>query len=135
MKTEKLVLAVNNDKSIVKNFPQYFEATDFVSSAQSYIKAIKSGRMLCVIKSVSASGMSRVISFHSFEGTGYRQYWSLFKALGYSEDKNTQGFRIGGCGMDMVFATNYNIIHKLHSLGFITAKECATLAQKTPTTF
>lgn len=36
---------------------------------------------------------------------------------------------------DEFFNTNYTIIHRLHSLGFITKEECATLAQQTPTVF
>lgn len=116
----------------------YYENYDnsikhFVSDAKTYIKAIKENRMLCIIKSVSSSGMSRVISFHSFEKNYYRQYFCFFKTLGYSEVN--EGFRIHGCGMDMIFNTNYNIIHKLHRLRLISKKECDILCQKTPTKF
>jgi hypothetical protein len=95
--------------------------------------------MLCVIKSVSKSGMSRVISFHSCEDyvgenrSCYTQYWAFFTALGYTESRNGNGFTIGGCGMDMVFHTNYTIIHRLYSLDFITKQECDFMAQQTPT--
>lgn len=102
------------------------------------------GRMLCIIPKVSASRMSRQIKFHSFEiydnGTTknstqvgyYRQYWSFFKMLGYKEVKGTENFSIGGCGMDMIFHTNYTIIHRLKRLGFIDENECRELAQMTP---
>ena len=35
-----------------------------------------------------------------------------------------------GCGMDMLFATNYDIIHTLHRMKFISKAKCETLAQK-----
>ena len=41
-------------------------------------------------------------------------------------------FTIGGCGMDMIFHTNYTIIHRLYKLGFMTKKECEKLCQMTP---
>jgi hypothetical protein len=81
--------------------------------------------------------MSRVLKFHSFQGGKargyYRQYTCFFKALGYSQAKNSDGFRINGCGMDMVFNTNYCIMHDLKRIGLITPEQCSKLAQETPT--
>ena len=141
---EQLVINVSNDKEIVKLIAKklnHYTVEQFVSDAQRYIKAIREGRMINSIGSVSASGMSRTIKFMSCEqykdGTNhnFRQYWAFFTALGYSEARSKDGyFSISGCGMDMVFHTNYSIIHKLKSLGFITDDECRTLAQQTPTT-
>lgn len=133
-KKESLILAkIETSKSIQKGMGNvsHYSNTDFLRDAKTYLKAIKENRMLCIIKSVSASGMSRVINFHSFEKTYYIQYYCFFKALGYQSTND--GFRIHGCGMDMVFNTNYNIVHTLHRLGFISKKECDILAQKTPT--
>ena len=112
-------------------------ADDFIVNATRYIKAVSEGRMMCVIDSVSRSGMSRVMHFSEFNiereiGRVYH-FWNLFKALGYSESRNKNGFLINGCGMDMVFNTNYNIIHTLQNLGFLTKAQCDKLAQKTPT--
>jgi hypothetical protein len=114
------------------------EVQQFTQSAKRYIKAIKQGRVICNIESVSASGMSRVLKFNECSGTikkgfHFLNFWKLFKDLGFSENKNSQGFRISGCGMDMVFHTNYTIMHQLKNLGFISSKECESLAQKTPT--
>ncbi len=119
---------------------EYYSLEDFTSDAINYIKAIKSGRMLCVIHSVSASGMSRVLSFKACEKSkssyNYRQFAFMFKCLGHKETKTYSGeFRVGGCGMDMVFHTNYTIIHDLYAMGIINKKECETLAQKTPVVF
>jgi len=141
---EQLIINVSNDKEIVKLIAKklnHYTVEQFVSDAQSYIKAIREGRMINSIGSVSASGMSRTIKFLSCErykdeaNYNYRQYWAFFTALGHSEARNKNGyFSISGCGMDMVFHTNYSIIHKLKSLSFITEDECRTLAQRTPTT-
>jgi hypothetical protein len=118
-------------KAISKN--EYYSQERFIEDAKAYIKAIKERRMLCVITNVSPSGMSRSLKFHSYEKSYYRQYWAFFKALGYREAKDRNAFVINGCGMDMIFHTNYTIIHRLFRLGFITKVECDDLAQQTPT--
>lgn len=110
----------------------------FVQNAKRYVKAIKQGRVICNIESVSRSGMSRNLKFLECNGNiksgfNYLNFWSLFDALGFRNAKNSNAFCISGCGMDMVFATNYEIIHTLYNLGFINEKECSILAQKTPT--
>ena len=110
-----------------------YSETDFVDDAKAYIAAVKSGRILYTVTSVSKSGMSRNISVKSFEGKMtegyYRNYIGFLRALGYKID----GFgsvKISGCGMNMLFATNHSIIHSLHRMGFMSKKECDTLAQK-----
>ena len=124
-------LSAEVQKNITKE--SYYSETDFVNDAKAYIAAVKSGRILYTVTSVSKSGMSRNISVESFEGkmTGghYRNYIGFLRALGYKID----GFgsvKIGGCGMNMLFATNYNIIHSLHRMGFVSKKECGVLCQK-----
>jgi len=136
---------IENNKAIMKqiNKNTYTSVEAFIQNATAYINAINERRMCNVIKSVASSGMSRVLKFHSFEiykekdnqnGKGYfRNYYTLFQQLGYQEVKN-EGFRVHGCGMDMVFNTNYNIIHDLHRLGFIDKDTCSRLAQLTPNT-
>ena len=139
MTTQKLIKNVEANKEIMKaiNSNNYYTAEHFVSDAKQYIAATKERRMICIIKSVSASGMSRNLKFLSAEGKTkreiyHRQYINLFIALGYKEVDNSGTFRISGCGMDMVFNTNYNIIHDLKRLGFISDEECRKLAQITP---
>lgn len=113
------------------------EVDQFTQSAKRYIKAIKQGRVICNIESVSASGMSRNLKFMECNGTikkGFQflNFFKLFKDLGFKTGRNSNAFKISGCGMDMVFHTNYTIIHQLHQLGFLTKKECDVLSQKTP---
>lgn len=129
-----------SNKEFNKNLAKlrYYDTERFISDAEIYLNATKERRMFCIIHSVSKSGMSRTLSFHSCEigdkGAYYRNFNCLFIALGYSETKDGY-FRINGCGMDMVFNTNYNIIHDLKRLGFIDKDECENLAQITPVKF
>ena len=101
-----------------------------------YIKAIKEARMICSIGSVSKSGMSRTIKFLEMSKGENRHFlynfYQFFDSLGYTKIKDSDYFRIGGCGMDMIFHTNYTIMHDLRRLGFINKEECDTLAQATP---
>ena len=142
-KTERITRNIEANKEIIKGIENvtHYDTSRFIEDAKSYIKAIKEGRMINSIGSVSKSGMSRNIKFLSCEKERrgnkfyYSNYFCLFKALGFNESRNKDHyFTIGGCGMDMIFHTNYTIIHRLCRLGFITKKECASLAQDTPHT-
>jgi hypothetical protein len=130
---------IEANKDLIKNIKSnnFYTVENFISDAKEYIKAIEQNKMLCIIPHVSKSGMSRVLKFHSCEksknGFYYRQYYVFFKSLGYKYNKTHNGFNINGCGMDMVFNTNYNIIHDLKRLGFINEYKCNRLAQQTPT--
>lgn len=112
------------------------EEATFIDHALRYIKAIKEGRMLCSIGSVSKSGMSRTIKFLEMSGGEGKHFlynfYQFFDALGYTKIKDSDYFRIGGCGMDMIWHTNYSIMHDLKRLGFIDNDECSTLAQASP---
>ena len=139
---QEILNNVNSNKELQKNLKKLysFNSEDFIINAERYIKACKENRIFCIIHSVSKSGMSRKLSFHestfSKEGKGgFLNFTALFIALGYS-DRNRDGeFTVNGCGMDMVFHTNYSIIHSLYSLGMVTNEECEILAQNTPTKF
>jgi hypothetical protein len=138
-KFAKIAQNIKSDKELSKRLENdsFFDVETFIRNSERYIKAIKQGRMFCIIHSVSSSGMSRVIEFAECSGKGtnynFLNFYGLFNSLGYMKSGN--GFRINGCGMDVVFNTNYCIIHKLHGLGFISSKECALFAQKTPCKF
>jgi len=125
-----------------KEQPHYpIEMGTIKCSIDRYIKASKEHRIICNIESVSSSGMSRVIRFLEISHGSARDekgkqyglltFWALFVALGYQQ-AGRDGFRVHGCGMDMVFATHYGIIWQLHNAGFIDRKTCEKLAQKTP---
>ena len=140
-KIERITRNIENNSEIVKGIKNlnYYEVERFIEDATRYIKAIKEGRMINSIGHVSKSGMSRTIKFVSCERSKSKNYYSnyfcMFKALGYTESRaKDHYFSIGGCGMDMIFHTNYTIIHRLSRLGFISKKECEKLAQETPQT-
>lgn len=119
-----------------KIFPVNIES--FLESAARYVKAIKTGRMICSIDKVSASGMSRTLKFVEMarrDNTTQHSlldFYGFFDVLGHEKVKNSCYFRIHGCGMDMVFNTNYCIMHQLCSYGLITRAQCTELAQMTP---
>ena len=116
------------------------DALHFFDCVKGYIKAIKENRMICNIEHVSSSGMSRYLTFKYMERSKYdkKRYnllntYFIFKSLGYRYNKNHNAFFVSGCGMDMVFNTNYTNINDFKRLGFLSDKECNTLAQSTPT--
>ena len=125
---EKLLNTYNKGE----RFPISYD--DFVMNVQRYLKATRERRVICSIGSVSKSGMSRTMKFLEMPKNGgyLLNFYRLFDILGHQKISNSDYFRINGCGMDMVFNTNYNIIHNLQSLGFITRKTCDVLAQETP---
>ncbi len=141
---ERFIKRLNSDrykclkKNIEKN--QYYDIDSFLSDGQRYIKAIKEGRIICCIGSVSKSGMNRTIKFVECSRntrTGnynFMNFYSLFDSLGYAHARNDRDyFSINGCGMDMIFHANYSNIYYLHDLGFINKKQCEHLCQQTPT--
>jgi len=139
MTNTKLLAKIEANKELNSRLAKmtHYNAEQFLKDAFQYIKAIKERRMICNIISVSNSGMSRNLRFLSCEkskhdkGYWYSNYFAFFKALGYTEAKD--GFRVNGCGMDMVFHTNYTNMHNLKNIGIISDKTCKILAQMTPT--
>ena len=128
-------MKVKLSKEILNNLKknEYYSEEDFIHDCKVYIKALKSGRLQYNVTSVSKSGMSRDINIQSYEGTMakgyYREYIYLTDALGYKR-VGWSDIRVSGCGMNMLFATNYNIIHDFKRMGLISEKECKTLCQK-----
>lgn len=66
-------------------------------------------KVFCNLRSVSASGMSRRISFHIIEGDDLRGLdYLIARACDYKQsDKG--GLIVSGCGMDMGFSVVYNL--------------------------
>ena len=129
---QKINLTNEMIKRIESN--EYYSKEDFIKDCQTYIKALKSGRLQYRVTSVSKSGMSRDILISSFEGSMakgyYRNYTSMLEVLGFNfASKYASEIRVKGCGMNMLFATNYNIIHTFKNIGLINSKQCQTLAQ------
>jgi len=112
----------------------YYTQEDFIKDCNIYIKALKSGRLQYRVTNVSKSGMSRDILISSYEGSMnkgyYRNYTLMLEVLGYKfASKYSSEIKISGCGMNMLFATNYNIIHAFKRIGLINQKSCDVLSQ------
>ena len=142
-KHERIAAKITENKDLLKRIKatmyngqtEQGAITDFIDSAISWIKAVKSGRMACIVKHVSSSGMTRRFIYTSYERTGYYRVYDIFlKQLGYTV-KNRTEIIVSGYGSDMNFNTCYNIAYKLCDLGFMSKKERAVLSQITPTVF
>ena len=137
-KVERVKKNIEADKEIMKriNKEKYYSVDDLISDIQTYINAVKSGRISYEVITVSKSGMSRTIKITSCEKTDknqfyYRQYQVMLSVLGETVVSGySDTIRVYGCGMNMLFHTNYCLIHTFCRLGFISKKQCAVLAQK-----
>ena len=112
---------------------EYYSKEGFIKDCQTYIKALKSGRLQYRVTNVSKSGMNRDILISSFEGSMnkgyYRNYTLMLEVLGFNfASKYSSEIRVKGSGMNMLFATNYNIIHTFKDIGLISKKQCDILA-------
>jgi hypothetical protein len=123
-------------KEMIKNLEneEYYTNEQFIKDCKTYIKALKSGRLQYRVTHVSSSGMSRNILISSYEGTmtkgHYRNYKHVLLILGYKfADRYSNDIKVNGCGMNMLFATNYNIIHTFYNIGLINKKQCEILSQ------
>lgn len=91
-------------------------------NAKSNLQGAKEGQeILSIVRSVSASGMSRLISFYYVEEDGELSSitWSIAQILGYKV-QNYHGFnaiRVNGCGMDMCFKIVYDLGYQLKGNG------------------
>ena len=111
----------------------------FEDTALQYIKAVEQRRMICFIQGVSRSGMTRRMTFKAcVRNKGYDTYsyidlnWFIHAATGIRINKDRE-LVVDGCGMDMVFDTNYTVIRILQRLGYLKPKRAEKLAQRTPT--
>ena len=129
----KIVITKEIQKKIENK--EYFNTELFIKDCKQYIKAVESGRILYKVTHVSQSGMSRDISITSYEGIMskgyYSSYYYMLEMLGFKfANKHSNDIKVSGCGMDMLFATNYDIIHSLYNMGFMNKTKCKTLAQR-----
>lgn len=73
----------------------------------------------CTCEHVSASGMSRRISFFAIRNNKPVYLDGLIEAMThYKRDRKDRGLRVGGCGMDMGFAVVYDFSRACFPNGF-----------------
>ena len=130
---QNITLSKEIEKRLSKE--EYYTKDMLLDDIQTYIKALKEGRLQYIVISVSASGMNRNILVQSCEQNKtnnnfyFRQYSRMFEMLGYKLNKD-YNIKVSGCGMNMLFATNYNLIHTFKNMNIISDLECEILAQK-----
>lgn len=130
---ENITLTKEIEKRLSKE--EYYTKEMLLSDIQTYIKALKEGRLQYLVMNVSSNGMNRNIFIQSCEQSKtnnnfyFRQYSRMFEMLGYKLSKDYY-IRVSGCGMNMLFATNYNLIHTFKNMNIISESEAEILAQK-----
>jgi len=73
----------------------------------------------CIVRHVSASGMSRQISFHVVEaGQILNITYHVGNVLGYKMATDRAALKVGGAGMDMCFAVVYGLGRALFPDGY-----------------
>lgn len=73
----------------------------------------------CILRHVSASGMSRRISFFMIKNNKpFHLDYLISQVTNYKRDRDHSGLRVGGCGMDMGFAVVYDFSHCIFPTGF-----------------
>ena len=134
-KIEKVVARIKNNKEIMRrlNKEAYCTPEILAGDMQTYVNALRDGRVRYSVRSVSRSGMQRQIEIISCEKSDYgywfRQYGRMFEMLGYRVNRDNLVV-VNGCGMSMTFHINYSLMHTLCRLGLVSKAVCATLAQK-----
>src|SRR5690606_2034174 len=88
-------------------------------------KYIKPGDTIyCILRHVSRSGMTRVIDLVTVRDDGEILHigYNAAAALGWTYDREREGVRVSGCGMDMGFHLVYSLAHALFSGGQTVAE-------------
>lgn len=79
-----------------------------------------------ILRSVSRSGMSRVIDLVSIkDGDTFHLGFLAAKAMDDKYDREREGIKVGGCGMDMGFHIVYNLARTLFRDQYVcTGEDC-----------
>ena len=107
-----------------KNCAEFLKSEDGKRNAERFIKALSEGRIICSVKSVARSGMSRVIrvcevrKIDGSERYTMLQFNWFLEQMGWTYVESQDGIRVNGCGMDMVFHLLYSTCGSLKYYGF-----------------
>lgn len=99
------------------------EQMENLTDLQNAMKESTNKRIYATVTRVSNSGMSRCVKFYyvNKDGNIYNLTPRIARIMGYR--LTDYGVRIGGCGMDVIFNTLYNINLIAISYGLISADE------------
>lgn len=94
------------------------EKTDALNTLREYFP--KGSTIYTILRSVSRSGMSRVISVVAItpDGPRFLSYHTAQVLDMKCTTKGDAGVKVGGCGMDMGFHVAYNLSYVLHGDGY-----------------
>jgi len=63
-----------------------------------------------ILRHVSRSGMLRIVQVVTFyDGRPVWLGWNVARAIGATYDRDREGVKVGGCGMDVGFEVVYNL--------------------------
>ena len=83
----------------------------------------KGDTVYTVLRHVSSSGMSRSIDVFVIKNNQPRRItWAVGEVLGYKQDRNHEGLKVGGAGMDMGFHVVYSLGRVMFPKGFKIGK-------------
>lgn len=95
----------------------------------------KGSTVYTILRHVSRSGMQRTIGLVSLRGQEdgretnpnavdiRHPNYAASEVLGYTLDKQREGVKVGGCGMDMGFAVVYDLARVLYDDGYALKHE------------
>ena len=105
-----------------------YTASEVAEARTRLLDVLKPGdTVYCILRHVSRSGMSRVISLYAKtpDGMQWLDPFALKLGVGSGMDNKREGLKVGGCGMDMGFALVYELAHALFKDGFgCTGENC-----------
>lgn len=104
------------------------EQAEAIARLREWIKP--SDTVYTILRSVSRSGMSRVISLIVFSKEDNRPLhisWNAAKAMEWGHDDKKEGLKVSGCGMDMGFHAVYTLSRVLFRDQETTEKDAGYL--------
>lgn len=106
-----------------KDVAKYLQSENGKRNAERFLKAVREHRILCNVKRVSSSGMSRVIGVYEIQndenGRPHILQFNWFLGqMGWTYSDKDNAIRVGGCGMDMIFHLLYTTVENLRYYGF-----------------
>lgn len=105
----------------MKTIAKKTEQQEAIERLRSWIKP--GDTLFTILRHRSASGMSRVIDVVAVRGTREKPEvsacgYNIALALGWRFDRQREGIRVGGCGMDMGFHVIYELSSVLFADGY-----------------
>jgi len=93
------------------------EREEAIERLHSWIKP--GDKLRTILRHTSRSGMSRIIDVVKFNGEDVLSLgYNIALALDNRYDREREGVKVGGCGMDMGFNLIYNLSYTLWPNGF-----------------